>query len=84
MRLNWEHKIYEKDFSTREIYLNEINRILENINVDYNKVKNKLNTSELYDMNSEVVDKIIDYSEEVVEEYKMLIYKIEELKGDIR
>lgn len=86
MGLKWEHSIYQDDFSTSQMYKDELNKIIKKIKDDYDniKIKHKNEGMQLDDMNSKNVDNVLDSSENLINCYKTLIDQLEELRGEIK
>lgn len=84
MDLQWEHQIYNEDFTTTLIYLDEFDRIIEALEAEYTAINRELNNSDIYNMNSNICEKVIEYTTEIQEEYKLVINQIESLKRELR
>lgn len=84
MNLKWEHKIYEKDFETHDIYLQVIEEKLEKLTEDYEELLSLKNQLEDGDYNSEKLQKALESIEDAVSDYKNAVSSIENLLGDLK
>lgn len=82
--LKHEHKIYDKDFKSNEIFEYEINNMIERLNEKKDKVQ-KLITKDYHGWeNNQVKEGYEELLEETINELKKSIDDLKELKGDLK
>lgn len=84
MSLKWEHKKYEKNYETKEIYIKEIKKIIKKVEEDYEVIKRKSDNTEIQYMNSQKIDKVLDNTEKIKDKYYKILNNLEDYIGEIR
>lgn len=84
MYLKWEHQIYKEDFASKQIYLEELDNIIDAMEKDLTSIERVLNNSNIYNMNSMICKRIIEHTEEIQDEYKSIIKQLERYKLELR
>ena len=82
MNLKWWHRIYEKDFTSKEIFKESFEHKIEKLTEDYEEIISLFNELENESYNSKLNQKALDQLEDLKDEYEKLINGNENLNNE--
>ncbi len=84
MYLKYEHGIYKESFESDSIFKKTIQKKIEIVEGDLKKLKKEYEKIEEMDNNSKVIANFQYDLEDLIDNYKITINKLEKLKNEIK